>query len=254
MTNHQDYTGFYYFMGLALNVREMDGQLVAAMPDVPEGYEILLESFDPDQFWMDGGPLNDETVAFVRDEANEVRAMRTGGFELVKVSPETIKDLPITERLLAPVLNLTITKEWAFSELLQSLLKKADGDWVDYRLPYPKYEFVQYVSEHYMLIFHGSNNQIGGHDDGELIRLQTIGKEIRAVARRATLQDDRFLVALPADMRPQLEDYITLQRTFMPAAHFAIIPSTDEIRLEISALPPAFAQVLRKEYADLLAD
>jgi len=158
MTNLQDYFGFYYFMGMALEVQERDGGLVAAVPHVPPGYEIVLEQLEEDTFQLYGGQLDGGTVKFVRNNAGEITAIRAGGFELVRIAPESVKEMPVVERLLAPRLDLTPEKDAAFAALFQSILEKADGGWVDYNLPYPKHEFVQYVNAQDVVIFHGSNN------------------------------------------------------------------------------------------------
>ena len=94
--------------------------------------------------------------------------------------------------------------------------------------------------------------QIGGHDDGELIRSGELAQNIREAALSAALKDDHFMVRLPIEMESQLEEYVELQHKYMPAARFAISVSDDAIVLEISALPPAVRQMIAKEYADLL--
>jgi hypothetical protein len=386
MTDKQDYFGLYYFMGMALDVQEKNGKLVAAVPYVPEGFEIVLEPIEGESFRMHGGPLDGEAAVFVRNDDGEVTAMRAGGFELVKVPGETAKDLLVTERLLAPEIEITPEKEVAFSTLLQSILEKADDGWINYDLPYPKYEFIYYVIARDLIIFHGSNHddietfapvrksvelrdetgrgnlqavygthdglwsmffaivdrpnlrgsiqngvmyfhnqagetlavynfsinqeqlsekpwrqgtlyflprdtfvrlkmtensyanewaseqevkplakliiepedfpfldRIGGHDDGELMRLGTLTKAIRESARSASLDEDKLTVALPADMEG-LDEYIKLHNTYMPAAKITVTPSGDALILEIASLPPAYRQVLKDEYADLLID
>jgi len=93
--------------------------------------------------------------------------------------------------------------------------------------------------------------QIGGHDDGELMRLGALSKAIRAAARSASLEDDRFTVTLPGDIEG-LEEYVKLQRVFTPAAQFSITSADDEMILQITSLPPAVRQVIRNDYKDLL--
>ena len=65
MTDHQSFHGCYYMMGMALDVRDVDGQLAAAVPGVPAGFEILMEPIDTDRFRLYGGPLNGSVVEFV---------------------------------------------------------------------------------------------------------------------------------------------------------------------------------------------
>ncbi len=385
MINTNDYFGFYYFMGVALDVQEKDGQLVAAVPYVPEGFEIALEHIDGDSFRMHGGPLDGETVIFVRNETGEVTSSRAGGFELVKVPRENAGELPVTERILAPEIEMTPEKETAFSALLEDILKKADGGWINYNLPYPKHEFIHYVIARDSVIFHGSNHDdietftpvrksyelrdetgrgnlqavygthdgfwsmffaivdrpnlrgsirngvmyfhdktgrtlpvynfsinqeqlpekpwrqgtlyflprdtfvrlkltenslanewasekevkpiaklsiapedfpflemIGGHDDGELMRLGALSKAIREAAKSASMNEKSLSVTLPADMEG-LDEYKNLQRIFMPAVKITVSSSANAQILELSSLPPAYFQVLKDDYKDLLA-
>ena len=384
MTDNQTYFGLYYFMGMAMNVHEKNGQLLAAVPDVPEGFEVVLEPLEGDNFRMHGGPLDGETVTFTRNDKGEVASAQTGGLELVKVSPEATKDLQITRRVLAPEFELTPEKEAAFSTLLKNTLEKAEGGWIAYDLSYPKHEFIQYVIAQDVVIFHGSNHDdietfspvrksyelrdetgrgnlqavygthdglwsmffaivdrpnlrgsirngvmyfhnqegktlavynfsinqdqlpekpwrqgtlyflprdtfvrlkmtensysnewgseqevkpiaklslepedfpfldmIDGHDDGELMRLGELSKAIRETALNAKLDQDKLSVTIPVNMEG-LDEYIKLQRTYMPAVKITITSSKDTQILELSSLPPAYRQALSNEYADLL--
>ena len=94
-------------------------------------------------------------------------------------------------------------------------------------------------------------DQISGHDDGELLRLETLGQEIRDAAIQASMQDDMFSVTIPVAMRPQLEEYQRLQQIMIPTATFAVSPSGADISLEIASLPPAFRDLLENEYRDI---
>ncbi len=152
------YLGHYYYMGMLLIVRDVGNQLVAAVPGVPEGYEIVLEPVEGDSFRMHGGPLDGSTVTFIRALDGAVSAFRAGSFEIARIPDENVKSLPVTARMLAPDFELSAEKEAAFAALLQSIIVKADGSRLDYHLPFPIHEFVQYVSAQEAVIFHGSNN------------------------------------------------------------------------------------------------
>lgn len=157
MTNLQDYVGFYYFMGMLIEIQQQGDSLLATMPGVPAGYDIDLEPVEAHQFRMHGGPLEGEIATFALNDTHEVAALHAGGFELGRVAAEKISTLDTTERLLAPPLDLLPEKTAAFANLFQNLLDQANGQWIDYQLPYPKYEFIQYVSAQDVVIFHGSN-------------------------------------------------------------------------------------------------
>ena len=94
-------------------------------------------------------------------------------------------------------------------------------------------------------------DKIGGHDDGELMRLGELSKKIREKASNADLKEDSLSIALPTEMEG-LDEYIKLQRIYMPTVKITVTPTEQATILNLSSLPPAFLQVLKKDYADLL--
>jgi hypothetical protein len=158
MPNLHEYVGLYYFFGLLFDVKVRDGQLIASMPGVPDGYEVILEMVGHDQFRNFGGPVDGSTLTFIRTESADVIAIKVGTFELVKISQEAFDTLPVTRRYPAPIFEATPEKLKHFEKLLHASLAQADGGWINYDLPYPKYEFVQYATSQDQIIFHGTNN------------------------------------------------------------------------------------------------
>ena len=188
---------------LALDVRRRGSELVAAVPGVPEGYEIVFEPCDaPHGFRLRGGPLDGALVSF-QLSAGRAGSLHGSGFELDRVGalPE---DLPA--RLLAPEMTLDAAKRSAFSHLLEGILERRDGAQIDYRLPYPKHEFLRYAAAQDRLLFHGSNNP-----DIEVFR---------PVRTSAPLQD--------ADERGNLQAVYTTHDGLWPM-FFAVV---DRARLE----------------------
>ena len=53
-------------------------------------------------------------------------------------------------------------------------------------------------------------------------------------------------------MLGQLDEYVALQRVFMPAASFDVQEDTDRVKLVVTSLPPAMQQVISQSYGDLL--
>ena len=153
----QEYFGWYYMWGMALEVKVLDRELVASIPFVPKGFEIVLKPVSGDIFRMAGGPMDGSRMWFRRSPSGEVLSIQADEIELAKVPPEKVPLLPVIERFPAPPYELTPKKDSAFDTLLDSVLVKQDGDWIDYKLPYPKHEFIQYLTAQDLLIFHGSN-------------------------------------------------------------------------------------------------
>ena len=96
--------------------------------------------------------------------------------------------------------------------------------------------------------------QISGHDDSELIRLNTISKEIQEAAVAASLDGDRFEVTLPpnAAVIADLDDYIRLQRMMMPTAQFELSELAGIVTLIVFSVPPAVQDMLQQQYQNLL--
>ena len=154
-----DYAGYYYLMEMLLEVRQEDGSLYASMPGVPPGFEIRLQPVGEDAFRLHGGPVSGSTAAFKRNENGEITTIEVGNFELAKISFEKARSLPAVERLVLPAFALTGEKQAAFEALLEKSLAGAGGQWINYDLPYPKHEFVQFIMAQDLYIFHGSGKQ-----------------------------------------------------------------------------------------------
>jgi hypothetical protein len=157
MTHFKPFFGIYYFLGIVLDVREKGNQLVASMPGVPDGFEVLLIPQGEGRFQCRGGPLDGSTLAFQRDKTGRVSGIQAGNFQLTKIDPHDLDELPVTQRLLAPEFELTPEKRDQFERLIQKYLSRPKGGWMDYDLPFPKHEFIRYLTDKDIVIFHGSN-------------------------------------------------------------------------------------------------
>jgi hypothetical protein len=382
------YVGSYYLMGFLINIQESNGILEAAIAGVPAGYEIQLEHIAGDQFQMQGGPVDGSTCGFTRDGNGAVTELKIGQFfELSKVSTEKVALLPVTRRLTTPAVSYHPEKEAAFQSLLDTIQADPNGAPVDYQLPYPKHEFVQFVMAQDTFIFHGSNNraiteftpvrtsaelfdrhgrgnlaavygthdglwamffavvdreklrgsirngvmyvhnsageqlavynfsinqeqlpekpwtagalyllprgsferqmltensysnewasytpvkplvrldvepedfpfldQIEGHDDSISLQSENLGKMVRAAARTASIQGDRFTITVPnlPELAEAISKLIEIQVVMIPTAQFSVKDTAGELELTIENLPPAYQQIYRKNYQELL--
>jgi hypothetical protein len=382
------YMGSYYLMGFLINIQENRGILKAAIAGVPAGYEIQLEHIAGDRFQMLGGPVDGSTCEFARDENGAVTGLMVGNFfELMKVSDEKASTLPATRRLTAPAVVYDPEKEAAFQSLLDSIQADLNGAQIDYQLPYPKHEFVQFVMAQDTFIFHGSNNraiteftpvrasaelydrhgrgnlaavygthdglwamffavvhreklrgsirngvmyvhnsageqlavynfsinqeqlpekpwtagalyflprdsferqmltensysnewashtpvkplaildlepvdfpfldQIEGHDDSISLQSENLGKMVREAAVKASMEDARFTITAPnlPELAEAISKLIEIQRVMIPTAQFSLKETPGELELTIENLPPAYQQIYRKNYQELL--
>lgn len=388
----KDYFGWYYWLGLVLEVKPIGGDLVAVVPFVPVGYEIVLKPLGDDIFRMQGGPLDGGRLWFQRSSTGDVMSAQVDELELVKIPDHKVAGLPITERIQAPSFELTEEKNIAFDHLLDEALIKQDGSWINYDLSYPKHEFIQYLTAQDLLIFHGSNQldislfepvrksielrdhagrgniqgvygtqdalwamffaivdrsrlqgsirngvlyfhkrrsvdsakssqlavynfsinknqlsekpyktgalylfsrssfvrlrmgeafsnewvselpvspiarlevnpqdfpfleQIGGHDDSEVIRWNILGQRIRENTVAASLETDGFVIQLPntPELSQLMDEFIHLHKIFVPTATIEVHCNTANQVMVIDHLPPAYRQTLSESYRPFL--
>lgn len=148
----QQYTGRYEVFGFTVDISVVDGELLAAVPDVPAGYEIVLAPVGEHAFRMQSGPFRGAVMAAVFGD-DGVSGFQAGPFLINRTTDDAAAPTP---RLLAPPLQLDATKEAAFASLLGEILA-GELDWIDDRLDYPKHEFIQYVMAQDVVLFHSSN-------------------------------------------------------------------------------------------------
>ena len=157
MTRHPHrLAGLYYMQGFLTEVFATDDGLFSTMPGVPEGYETRVVPLGGNRFRMIGGVASGAVVAFVENEQGEVTGLQAGPMFMERVTSAENRFVP--QRVAAPVWEISAEQQTAFDALLTTL-ENASGDWLDYNLPYPKYQFLQYASDQNRYIFHGSNNQ-----------------------------------------------------------------------------------------------
>ncbi|MCB0113700.1 MAG: hypothetical protein KDD84_06410 [Caldilineaceae bacterium] len=145
------YTGRYDVFGFTVDISVVDGELLAAVPGVPTGYEVLMTPVGEHAFRMESGPFRGAVMGAVFGD-DGVSGFQAGPFLINR----TADDAPYTPRLLAPPLQLDAAKEAAFAALLADILA-GKVDWIDERLAYPKHEFIQYVMAQEVVLFHSSN-------------------------------------------------------------------------------------------------
>ena len=97
-------------------------------------------------------------------------------------------------------------------------------------------------------------DRIGGHDDEVLMRGAELAKRVREAAVEASLEGARFRVRLPnrPDLEQVLTDWVAIQSVLIPAAQIGVEKSVDGLTCTMEDLPPAYQQVMREEYRDLL--
>lgn len=185
MESWQIYEGFYSLQGMTVQVQVIDEHLTAAFPGVPPGFEVVLLPQDaPHTFLMQGGPGNGATAVFSLNESGEAIQIVVGGdFVLTRTEQPPESDGPTGQGLLPPELVLTPEKEQAFQVLLDEIVGDGNGRFLNYQLPYPKHEFLQYVALQDQIIFHGSKKP-----DIDLFSTKRTSMEMNDTSGRGNLQ------------------------------------------------------------------
>lgn len=153
-----EYEGHYSLQTFLLTVQVIDGQLTAAAPGVPPGFEMVLHpTGTAHTFTVHRGPLAGATAVFQHNENDNLSGMLVGDeYELsYSPTPPPEPDYPTGQGLLPPEMYLDAGKEADFAALLDEVLG-GDGRLLTYNLPYPKHEFLRYLAQQETFIFHGS--------------------------------------------------------------------------------------------------
>lgn len=161
MENWKQLEGQYNLQETQVSVKIIGDRLTATLPGVPPGFEIILESLaEPGHFRMIGGPADRATAIFQTDAEGKVTGILIGGEHQFSRQDGAIpeSETPTGQGLHPPPLVLDEAKEARFSALIEAILQRSDGRVIDYDLPYPKHEFLQYAAGQDQFIFHGSGN------------------------------------------------------------------------------------------------
>jgi len=185
MESWRIYEGFYSLQDMTVHVRVIGERLTVAFPGVPPGFEVVLQPQDvPHTFLMRGGPGNGATAVFSLNEAGKAIKIEVGGdFSLMRTEQPPPQDGQTGQGLLPPELVLTLEKERVFQALLDEVLGAGNGRFPDYKLPYPKHEFLQYAAMQDQLIFHGSKKP-----DIDLFSTKRTSMEMNDTSGRGNLQ------------------------------------------------------------------
>jgi len=177
------YEGWYATYGFTVEIRREAGELLAAVPGVPPGYEMRLLPAGGHSFRIVGGPLMGAVVAFRLGAGGRAEAIAAGPEELLRVARDQVKPPEPHTFLRAPHLAADAARDRAFADLFQSILERHDGSWIDYHLPYPKHEFLRFASDRESVLFHGS-----GRPDIDAFRPRRTSYELRDRTGRGNQQ------------------------------------------------------------------
>ena len=150
-----DYVGRYGEVGTpGLQIDERDVGLVFRFPGAPQWLDGALTSDGEDAFCIETGPLAGGRIHFERDSAGCVARLRLG--EALAFPPHPDADPPTYT--LAPARAHDAARDFAFETLYEDM-RDANGERIEYRLAYPRHQFLSYLSEEKGLLFHGSNER-----------------------------------------------------------------------------------------------
>lgn len=154
----KQYEGYFNLDTFLLNVRQIGDRLTASAPGVPEGYEMILEPTDAlHTFNILRGPIAGVTAVFQHNDDGQLTSVKVGEeYELAySATPPAESEIPTGQGLLPPKMYLDAGKEADFAALLDEVMG-GNGRLLTYDLPYPKHEFLRYLADQEMFIFHGS--------------------------------------------------------------------------------------------------
>lgn len=156
----QQYEGYYGQAEMVFEIRLQGERLTAVFSGVPAAFaSILHPQAAAHTFTVEGGPAHQSTAVFqFDDDGVAVTGLQIDDDYLFArlAEPPASSPTPTGQGLAAPVLALDEAKEAAFAALVAQIVAQGDGRLLDYTLPYPKHEFLQYAALQDQFIFHGS--------------------------------------------------------------------------------------------------
>lgn len=154
--NLQNLAGYYHSDAVAsIQVKVLPTGLVLDLPGLPPGFEIRLEARSETEWVIASSMLAGMPVVFDQSGGPVPVAMRLAIFELQRL-PAGAEPIIGMHRL--PEASPDTARDHRFENLYQHALARGPDMPLAYDLPYPKYEFLQYLKRTHGPMFHGSNN------------------------------------------------------------------------------------------------
>ena len=232
-----DYAGRYGQHGApGLEIAERDVGLLFRFPGAPQWLDGMLADAGEDAFRIETGPLAGARIHFERDADGSITKLRLGRALELPAHPDP--DPPTY--CLAPPRAHDAARDVAFEALYERAFRSGNGERVEYRLAYPRHQFLSYLSEEKGLLFHGSNEH-------EILEFEPRGQTLEP-----TQQQSELAVSACADGLWAMAYAILDRSRYQGSFHNGVIPlpsTRGEVRLYhfsigqefLSADPPIFS-------------
>ena len=150
--NRPDVTGSYDVAGLEFSVAEREGRLLMIQPEVPQGFEPVLEWTGTDSLEITSGPWAGTAVEVEQEHGRAIRLLAGGVIPIERTSRAPASQ-PGTG-LLAPDYPADPKRDSVFEAAWKQ--KPSEG-FMSAPSQYPTHLFVRWLMEKEAFIFHGSN-------------------------------------------------------------------------------------------------
>jgi hypothetical protein len=148
--------GNYYSDAVGtIQVAPMAESLALVLPGLPSGFEIRLEARSEVEWVVTSSMLAGMPGLFTGPAGQPPVTMRLGNFDYQR---QQAGDAPVIGMRRLPDSLPNTTRDHRFERLYQQALADGPSLPLVYNLPYPKYEFLQYIKRTHGPVFHGSNN------------------------------------------------------------------------------------------------
>ncbi len=231
-----DYAGRYGQFGApGLEIVERDVGLMFLFPGAPQWLDGMLAEDGEDAFRIETGPLAGARISFERGADGSIAQLRLGS--ALSLPPHPDSDPPAYA--LAPGRAHDAARDVAFEALYEQAVRGGNGARIEYRLAYPRHQFLSYLEEEKGLLFHGSNER-------EILEFEPRGHTLGP-----TQQQSELAVSACADGLWAIAFAILDRSRYRGSFHNGVIPlpsTRGEVRLYhfsigqefLSADPPIF--------------
>ena len=151
-----DITGPWDASGYELSIAATQSGHLISQPGVPPGFESPLERTGENTYRIVSGPFAGAVCAFVVDDAGTLSGAIGAQIPLRRL--DRPPEAPAGFGLTAPIGRVDPRRDQRFAEIWDDVVASPSGRLIDGRAIEPLHEFVQWLMDRQLVIFHGSNN------------------------------------------------------------------------------------------------
>ena len=143
--------GFYDLAGDIVEVVEIDGRFVIRFEGVPDRFAPALKTTAENSFIVETGTMAGAEISF-----SESGGLIGGIIPIERIERSDPPPWPTGKGLTLDEPDPTEDEDGAYRQLWTGIRERSDVGWITWDLPWPRHRFVEWLTRHRHVIFHGS--------------------------------------------------------------------------------------------------